>query len=330
MNASIIAAEFEQLEQYVVYDTIVHRLGVSAAMLYIWDFVLTYHDEVQSIFYGERSGQHLGFCSSLIDILDLLQSLSRPSLMYIQIQLLPCHAFTNFDIVGLLLVSNIEIILLRRLFALYDYSMKSMFRELLHRADSDLTTQKESFTMGIAIAMSIYAQANEFVLFGVCVTAIPSWFIPFWSPLMAFDFVIMVLAGFKSVQHYRRVPDKNWSGARFMKTLARDSFIYFACNFFNYLAITFVFHLAPSNFFNYLAITFVFHLAPPEFFQLGASWTIVIPPITASHLLINMEQSRFRDANSTTNSSSSEESDSSKEIELTQCCVRNIPSLAVA
>jgi hypothetical protein len=27
MNASIIAAEFEQLEQYVVYDTIVHRLG---------------------------------------------------------------------------------------------------------------------------------------------------------------------------------------------------------------------------------------------------------------------------------------------------------------
>jgi len=149
------------------------------------------------------------------------------------------------------------------------------------------------------------------------------------SPLMAFDFVIMVLAGFKSVQHYRRVPDKNWSGARFMKTLARDSFIYFAWWALGYLYLRPENNLAPSNFFNYLAITFVFHLAPPEFFQLGASWTIVIPPITASHLLINMEQSRFRDANSTTNSSTSEESDSSKEIELTQCCVRNIPSLAV-
>ncbi|KAG1865383.1 hypothetical protein F4604DRAFT_1781310 [Suillus subluteus] len=160
--------------------------------------------------------------------------------------------------------------------------------------------------MGIAIAMSIYAQANEFVLFGVCETPIPSWFIPFWTPIMAFDFVIMVLAGFKSVQHYRQCSQQKL-------TLARDSFIYFACNFFNYLAIT-----------------FVFHLAPPEFFQLGASWTIVIPPIAANHLLINMEQSRFRDTNSATNSSTSEDSESSKEIELTQRCVRNIAPLAVA
>ncbi|KAG1778384.1 hypothetical protein EV702DRAFT_1044681 [Suillus placidus] len=305
MNASSIAAELQQLEQYMVYDTIVRQLGVSAAVLYVWDFVLTFHDEVNILWpllhVRERGGQHLGFCSSLIDILDSLQSLPLPShqltssqLMSIQIQLLPCHAFTNFDIIGLLLVSNIEIILLRRLFALYDHSMKFI-------------------TMGIAIAMSIYAQANEYVLFGICVEAIPSWFIPFWTPIMAFDFVIMVLAGFKSVQHYCRVPNKKWSGARFMKTLARDSFVYFACNFFNYLAIT-----------------FVFHLAPPEFFQLGASWTIVIPPITANHLLINMEQSRFREINSTTNSSTSAESESSQEIELTQCRVRNTAPLAVA
>ncbi|KAG1799359.1 uncharacterized protein HD556DRAFT_1534549 [Suillus plorans] len=185
------------------------------------------------------------------------------------------HAFTNFDIIGLFLVLNIEIILLRRLFALYDYT-------------------------------------NEFVLFGVCEETIPSWFIPFWTPIMAFDFVIMVLAGFKSMQHYIHVPNKNWSGARLMKTLARDSFVYFACNFLNYLAIT-----------------FVFHLAPPEFFQLGASWTIVIPPIAANHLLINMEQSRFRDTNSTTDSRTNVESESSKDIELTQRHVQNTALLAV-
>ncbi|KAG1749546.1 hypothetical protein EDB19DRAFT_1629584, partial [Suillus lakei] len=150
---------------------------------------------------------------------------------------------------------------------------------------------------------------------GVCEETIPSWFIPFWIPVMVFDFVIMILAGFRSVQHYCSVPNKNWSGARFMKTLARDSFIYFACNFFNYLAIT-----------------LIFHLAPPEFLQLGASWTVVIPPITANHLLINMEQSRFRNTNSTTNSSTSVEfdSESSEELELTQGRVQNIALLAVA
>lgn len=45
---------------------------------------------------------------------------------------------------------------------------------------------------------------------------------------MTYDFVIMVLAGFKSVQCYRRIPDKSWFSARFMKALARDSFVYFA------------------------------------------------------------------------------------------------------
>jgi hypothetical protein len=45
---------------------------------------------------------------------------------------------------------------------------------------------------------------------------------------MAFDFVLGVLVGFKSVQRYRQIPNKNWFSARFMKVLARDSFVYFA------------------------------------------------------------------------------------------------------
>ncbi|KAG1806237.1 hypothetical protein EV424DRAFT_250707 [Suillus variegatus] len=288
MNASSIAAEFQQLEQYEVYDTIVRRLGVSAAVLYIWDFVLTFHDEV-NILWGTKwtTSRILFFISMSIQILSML-----------------CHAFTNFDIIGLFLVLNIEIILLQRLFALYDYKRVIVIPMVV------LFIIYVCSTVGIAIAMSVYSQANEFVRFGVCEETIPSWFIP--TPIMAFDFVIMVLAGFKSMQHYIHVPNKNWSGARLMKTLARDSFVYFACNFFNYLAIT-----------------FVFHLAPPEFFQLGASWTIVIPPIAANHLLINMEQSRFRDTNSTTDSRTNVESESSKDIELTQRHVQNTALLAV-
>ncbi|KAG2132837.1 uncharacterized protein EDB93DRAFT_893749 [Suillus bovinus] len=53
MNASSIIAEFQQLEQYDVYDTIVRRLGVSAAVLYVWDFVLTFREEVD-ILWGTK------------------------------------------------------------------------------------------------------------------------------------------------------------------------------------------------------------------------------------------------------------------------------------
>ncbi|KAG0699005.1 hypothetical protein DFH29DRAFT_938578 [Suillus ampliporus] len=137
--------------------------------------------------------------------------------------------------------------------------------------------------IGLGITMSVYARTHVYILFGICVLGpLPTWFIPFWSPLMVFDFIIMVLAGFKSVQYYRRAPNKNWSGAQLVKILARDSFVYFACNFLNYLLMT-----------------FIYMLAPPEFLTLGTSWTITIPPIAANRLLINMEQSRFRNEDST-------------------------------
>ncbi|KAG2139063.1 hypothetical protein DEU56DRAFT_944702 [Suillus clintonianus] len=327
MNASSIAAELQQLEQYEFYDTIVRQLGVSAVVLYTWDFVLTFQDEV-NILWGTRwtTSRILFFINRYFGLATIIAStffdvqtnpdvtmyvprvdIFLPAYLFTNNPYFLGHAFTNFDIIGCLLVANIEIILLRRLFALYDYKRVIVIPMVA------LFIIYICSMMGIAIAMSIYAQENEYVLMGVCEEAIPSWFIPFWTPIMAFDFVIMALAGFKSVQHYRRVPNKNWSGARFMKTLARDSFIYFACNFFNYLAIT-----------------FVFHLAPPEFLQLGASWTIVIPPITANHLLINMEQSRFRTNDTTTQSNTSVESESSEEIELAHRRVPSTPLIAIA
>ncbi|KAG1736930.1 uncharacterized protein EDB91DRAFT_1141721 [Suillus paluster] len=306
MNSSSIAAELQQLEQYETYELIVRQLGVSAAALYVWDFILTFHDEV-TILWGTRwtISRILFFINRYFGLGAIIAS------TFFDVQTNPttpiCHGFTNFDIVGVLLVLNIEIILLRRLFVLYDHKRLIVIPMLASFLAVFITM------MGIAIALSIYSQANEYVISGLCTESTPSWFLPFWIPLMAFDFVIMTLAGFKSVQHYRHVPNKNWSGARFMKTLARDSFIYFACNFFNYLAIT-----------------LIFQLAPPEFLQLGASWTIVIPPITANHLLINMEQSRFTNTNSATNSTSSVESDSSEEVELRQYRIPNTTLLAVA
>ena len=50
-----------------------------------------------------------------------------------------------------------------------------------------------------------------------------------------------------------------------------------------------------------MLIIVAFGLAPPEFYSLGANWAIVIPPVTANHLLINMEYSRFTNTGTTIN-----------------------------
>jgi hypothetical protein len=46
-------------------------------------------------------------------------------------------------------------------------------------------------------------------------------------PMIGLDFVLVALAGYKSLQHYSQIPDKTWSGARLMRIFARDSILYF-------------------------------------------------------------------------------------------------------
>ncbi|KAG1736925.1 uncharacterized protein EDB91DRAFT_497264 [Suillus paluster] len=95
-----------------------------------------------------------------------------------------------------------------------------------------------------------------------------------WVPMMGLDFVLVVLAGYKSLQHYFQVPDKTWSGAHLMRTFARDSILYFLCNFLIYLFST-----------------LLGKFGPPEYYQLGAITITVVPPVSANRLLINMYDS---------------------------------------
>ncbi|OJA15253.1 hypothetical protein AZE42_09113 [Rhizopogon vesiculosus] len=207
------------------------------------------------------------------------------------------HAFSNFVFIGLIVVVNIEIILLRRLFIIYEYKRAVVVSMVV------FFIAAMGATLGLSIALSAYSQAHEYVTLGICALPIPIWVRPFWVPLMTFDFVIVVFAGFKSMQSYCRIPNKNWFSARFMKVLARDSFVYFACNFVNYLLIT-----------------LMLQIAPPEFFTIGASWSLMIPPVTANHLLINMEYSRFANTSTgstiNTNTFSSVEFNNGVDIEL--------------
>jgi hypothetical protein len=113
-------------------------------------------------------------------------------------------------------------------------------------------------------------------------------------PMMSLDFVLVVLAGYKSLQHYLQVPDKTWSGARLMRTFARDSILYFfwwehlRCETTRFLIQAL---LISSNFLVYLFSTLLGKFGPPEYYQLGAITITVIPPISANRLLINMYDS---------------------------------------
>ncbi|KAG1736931.1 uncharacterized protein EDB91DRAFT_497519 [Suillus paluster] len=239
MASSSIAAELQQLQQYETYEPIVRRLGVSAAALYVWDFTLTFHHEV-SILWGTKwtKSRTLFFINRYFGLGAIIASAffnveTNPTIsMSRMVELRHYRCSSGFEhrkfVISCFRTTELTlssiVILLRRLFVLYDHRRVIVIPMVV------LFFVVFISMMGIAIALSVYSQANSFVILGICAGPTPSWFLPFWMPLMAFDFLIMGLAGFKSVQHYRRVPNKKWSGAQLMKTLARDSFIYFACS----------------------------------------------------------------------------------------------------
>ncbi|KAG0699007.1 hypothetical protein DFH29DRAFT_877585 [Suillus ampliporus] len=146
--------------------------------------------------------------------------------------------------------------------------------------------------MVMAVIVYMYEKDREAQIFGACcILGSVDWLYRFWYllswtiitilltllfriPMMGLDFVLVVLAGYKSLQHYFQVPDKTWSGAHPMRTFARDSILYFLCNFLVYLFSTLLGKFGPS-----------------EYYQLGAITITVIPPISANRLLINMYDS---------------------------------------
>ncbi|KAH7911919.1 hypothetical protein BJ138DRAFT_1149587 [Hygrophoropsis aurantiaca] len=166
---------------------------------------------------------------------------------------------------GVLLAANIEIILMRRLFALFNYE------KIVVIPITILYFIVFGFMIGMGIVEILDDTSTMSVFVGACVGANPGWFYMFWFPLMILDFILVVLVGYKSMQHYLRVPDKTWSGARLVRSLARDSFIYFLCNF----SVT-------------LAEVLLFRVIPVQYLSLGATWVLVIPPVAVNHLLINV------------------------------------------
>ncbi|KAG1736924.1 uncharacterized protein EDB91DRAFT_1141665 [Suillus paluster] len=176
---------------------------------------------------------------------------------YLSLMEIPGSANTFFAVI---------VILQHRLYALYRYDKRIVLPV------SALFIAVFSGMMVMAVVIYQYEKNHESQIFGACcLLGSVDWLYLFWVPMMGLDFVLVVLAGYKSLQHYFQMPDKTWFGARLMRTFARDSILYFLCNFLVYLFSTLLGKFGPA-----------------EYFQLGAITVTVIPPVSANRLLINM------------------------------------------
>ncbi|KAJ8591454.1 hypothetical protein M405DRAFT_932134 [Rhizopogon salebrosus TDB-379] len=266
-STTITPEEIQALELYLLVVPTFRYISLSALTLLTWDLVLTFPHEV-------RSWEARWTLVKVLFLLNRYFALGAAILVtiltfYVTPTEAMCSANAFFGVIALLLVANIEVILQCRLYALYGHDRRIVLPV------SALFIVVFIAMMVMAVVIYLYEKDRETKIFGACsILGAVNWLYLFWVPMMSLDFVLVVLAGYKSLQHYLQVPDKTWSGARLMRTFARDSILYFFCNFLVYLFST-----------------LLGKFGPPEYYQLGAITITVIPPISANRLLINMYDS---------------------------------------
>ncbi|KAG2139057.1 hypothetical protein DEU56DRAFT_912311 [Suillus clintonianus] len=255
-TTAITPEEIQALDLYLMTASKIKYIGLAALTLYTWDLILTFPHEVR-------------LWNTRWTIAKTLFFVNRYFALGTAILMTFCSANAFFGVIALLLVANIQMILQHRVYALYGYDKRIVVPV------SALFIATFVIMMVMAVIVYLYEKDHEAQIFGACcILGSVDWLYLFWVPMMGLDFVLVVLAGYKSLQHYFQVPDKTWSGARLMRTFARDSILYFFCNFLIYLFSTLLGKFGPS-----------------EYYQLGAITITVIPPISANRLLINMYDS---------------------------------------
>ncbi|KAG1865375.1 hypothetical protein F4604DRAFT_1928521 [Suillus subluteus] len=282
-TTTITPEEIQALDLDLLVAPTIKYICVAALTLFTWDLILTFPHELRLwnakwtlakvLFFVNRYFA-LG-TAILITFLtfDVTPTWAICKLKHFHplIHLMETSGSVNtvFAVIALLLVANIEMILQLRLYALYAYDKRIVLPV------SALFVAVFSGMMVMAVNIYQYEQNHKAQIFGVCaIVESVDWLYLFWVPMMGLDFVLVLLAGYKSLQHYFQVPDKTWSGARLMRAFARDSILYFLCNFLIYLFSTLLGKFGPAG-----------------YYQLGAITVAIVPPISANRLLINMHDS---------------------------------------
>ncbi|KAG2040274.1 hypothetical protein BDR03DRAFT_949511 [Suillus americanus] len=267
MSTTITPGEIQAWDLDFLTSPTFRYISIAALTLFTWDLILTFPHEIRLwnakwtlakvLFFVNRY-----FVLGTVVLITFLTFDVTPTWAM-------CSTNTFFAVIALLVVTNIEMILQLRLYALYAYDKRIVLPV------SALFVAVFSGMMVMAVFIHQYEKNHKAQIFGACaIIGSVDWLYLFWVPMMGLDFVLVLLAGYKSLQHYFQVPDKTWSGARLMRGFARDSILYFLCNFLIYLFSTLLGKFGPA-----------------EYYQLGTIMVTIVPPISANRLLINMYDS---------------------------------------
>ncbi|KAG1858359.1 hypothetical protein DFJ58DRAFT_305043 [Suillus subalutaceus] len=264
MSTTITPEEIQAWDLDFLNSPTIKYITIAALTLFTWDLILTLPHEF-------RLWNAKWTFAKVLFFVNRYFALGTAILItFLTFDVTPtwalCSANTFFAVIALLLVANIEMILQLRLYALYAYDKRIVLTV------SALFVAVFSGMMVMAVFIHQYEKNYKAQIFGACViVGSVDWLYLFWVPLMGLDSVLVLLAGYKSLQHYFQVPDKTWFGARLMHAFARDSILYFLCNFLIYLLSTLLGKYGPA-----------------EYYQLSMIMVTIVPPISANRLLINM------------------------------------------
>ncbi|KAJ7185429.1 hypothetical protein C8R46DRAFT_982015 [Mycena filopes] len=264
--------------------------NVSALCLFLWDYVLTFPQEVQ-YFWGSRW--------SLVKCLFFLNRYFTLVLVGVTVffDLYPdpdtetCLIWAKFEVFSALFCAFIvEVIMQVRLHALYGHSKGLCVYDLtLYQsgADKRLIFVVSVLCVGELMSMASLSLARFPTAFAglaqvpnapwtlpFCNNVIPNHFYPYWIAFMIFDTIVLLLVVRKAFHHYHTLPDKSWSSTGLVTVLVRDSVLYFLCNVVVFLGTTLLWRFGPQG------------LA-----TVANSWSLVVPSTSAGRLLLSMRSS---------------------------------------
>ncbi|EGN96276.1 hypothetical protein SERLA73DRAFT_162144 [Serpula lacrymans var. lacrymans S7.3] len=295
----IPAAELEALISYLADFVTFRYCTVAATVLYAYDFMLTLEEEVKFVWYSPWTTVKTFFL--IVRYFAFGCILTFTTLNVLPLRTTPIGiAIESFAIISVVLLSFVEVILQIRLFALYNNDKRVVIPVMISFvmmvfAQLGMASYEVYFNnLGLAGFDATIAES-----LGICPGGTPTWFYLFMIPIMVFDFILFVLALYKSLQHYRQVPDKTWSGARVISMMMRDSLLFFMINFVVFLISTLIYLVGPRT-----------------LYQKIANWQMVIPAILAERLVLNVRGFYSKMGSTTSTSTSTISMEGSDVIEL--------------
>ncbi|KAH7903756.1 hypothetical protein BJ138DRAFT_1120078 [Hygrophoropsis aurantiaca] len=284
-----------------VRDTATSRYSMLAStVLYVYDLVTTLDKEVDLVWTRPRSflqvlfimNRYLALFECLFNPIGKSNLLAMSSQRRLNCPIsipVPRHQPNEFAVcstgenwlkfqsgTAIVIIIVVQTILVIRLWAMYGRNRWILISMTTFGA---LQLIASAIIMGKSINYA--PAAAQFVPnFVVCTTALPPYFTAYWIPIMTFETTLLTLMLVKGWQNFRLrnvTAVSGMTGESLANLLVWDSMIYF-------VVITAA----------YVANAAVWYRKPATLVEAVTPWGIILPPLMASKLLLNLRDAFYR------------------------------------